>query len=535
MSTIFILMAVLFILGYTAIALEHPLKVDKAATALFLGATLWAIYALSAQDILSLNYSRAWKEFIETHPDIVINAETIKEFVTHHEVLEHLAEIATILFFLLGAMTIVEIVDQHEGFKIITDKIKTTNKAKLLWVVSFLTFFMSAVLDNLTTTIVIIALLRKLIDDKETRWFFASMVVLAANAGGAWSPIGDVTTIMLWIGGQVTTVNIIAKLIIPSLITMIIPLIILSFVMKGNVQRPEVKKEGEDYLTKNQQMLMLIMGVSALLFVPVFKTFTHLPPYLGMLFGLSILWITTEIMHKRKKHENNGDCKLTVNKILQRVDVPTIFFFLGILSAVSALQSAGHLDLLAQTLKDHHLGVYSVSLILGLLSAVVDNVPLVAAAMGMYPINDFHVQFMTDGIFWELIAYTAGTGGSILIIGSAAGVAAMGLEKIDFIWYLKKISLLALIGYFAGAGAYWLQEQILPDSLQEIEVAKDKLPAKSIEYIQKKFNGTEIKKVALFIHKKDTVGYLVDVEKNGKTVELHFRTNGKFEGTAEEE
>jgi Na+/H+ antiporter NhaD/arsenite permease-like protein len=239
-------------------------------------------------------------------------------------------------------------------------------------------------------------------------------------------------------------------------------------------------------------------------------------------------------MHKRKKHENEGDCKLTVNKILQRVDVPTIFFFLGILSAVSALQSAGHLDLLAQTLKDHHLGVYSVSLILGLLSAVVDNVPLVAAAMGMYPIDPFHVQFMTDGIFWELIAYTAGTGGSILIIGSAAGVAAMGLEKIDFIWYLKKISLLALIGYFAGAGAYWVQEQILPESIQEVTISKDKLPEKSIEYIQKKYQGAEIEEVALFIHKKDTVGYLVDIKQNGKVLELHFNKHGKFEGTAEE-
>ncbi len=536
MSAVFIIMAILFILGYTAIALEHPLKVDKAATALLLGTTLWAIYALNAQDVLSLNFSRAWKEFIETHPDIVINAETIKEFVTHHEVLEHLAEIATILFFLLGAMTIVEIVDQHEGFKIITDKIKTTNKVKLLWVISFLTFFMSAVLDNLTTTIVIIALLRKLIDDKQTRWFFASMVVLAANAGGAWSPIGDVTTIMLWIGGQVTTVNIIAKLIIPSLITMIIPLIVMSFILKGNVERPKIEKESEDYLTKNQQMLMLIMGVSALLFVPVFKTFTHLPPYLGMLFGLSILWITTEIMHKKKKHENNGECKLTVNKILQRVDVPTIFFFLGILSAVAALQSAGHLDLLAKTLKDHHLGVYSVSLILGLLSSVVDNVPLVAAAMGMYPIDPFHTQFMTDGIFWELIAYTAGTGGSILIIGSAAGVAAMGLEKIDFIWYMKKISIWALLGYFAGAGAYWVQEQILPDSLQEVKISKDKLPQKSVEYINKKYSGATIEEVELFMkHKKDTIGYLVDINKDGKIIELHFTKHGKFEGIGGEE
>ena len=462
---IFITMVVIFIIGYTMIALEHPIKVDKAASALLMGTILWAIYALNGVDVLTFggDYSRAWKEFAEAH-SVGINFESVREYITHHEVLEHLADISTILFFLLGAMTIVEVVDQHQGFKIITDKIKTTNKVKLLWVLSFLTFFMSSVLDNLTTTIVIIALLRKLVDDKKTRWFYAAMVVVAANAGGAFSPIGDVTTIMLWIGGQVTTVNIIMKLILPSLFTMVIPLILLSFTMKGNVTRPEVKEGEHAHTTPKQQALLLTMGVAALLFVPVFKTFTHLPPYLGMLFGLSILWITTEIMHKKKREEGT---KLTVNRILERVDVPTIFFFLGILTAVAALQSAGHLDMLAQQLKDWGLGVYPVAIISGLLSSVVDNVPLVAASMGMYPIDPSHVQFMQDGIFWELIAYTAGTGGSILIIGSAAGVAAMGLEKIDFIWYMKKISLLAALGYFAGAGAYYLQEQIFPDEDNE--------------------------------------------------------------------
>ncbi len=532
MSAVFILMAVLFVLGYTAIALEHPLKIDKAATALLLGSLLWAIYALGGDEVIRLNFSRAWKEYLEMHPDIVVNANTIKDFITHHEVLEHLADISTVLFFLLGAMTIVEIVDQHEGFKIITDKIKTTNKVKLLWVVSFLTFFMSSVLDNLTTTIVIIALLRKLIDNKHDRWFFASMVVLAANAGGAWSPIGDVTTIMLWIGEQVTTLNIMMKLIIPSLITMIIPLVVLSFTMKGEVQRPEKSEGEEDILTKKQQSLMLILGISALLFVPVFKTFTHLPPYLGMLLGLSILWITTELMHKKKKAEGR-DCKLTVSTILKRVDIPTIFFFLGILSAVAALQSAGHLDLLAKTLKDHHLGVYSVSIILGLMSSVIDNVPLVAASMGMYPIDPFHVQFMQDGVFWELIAYTAGTGGSILIIGSAAGVAAMGLEKIDFIWYFKKISLWALLGFFAGAGAYWLQEQILPDSVEKRDIPMEKLPTKSKGYIEKNYSGATIESVKLFLkHRKDTVGYIVDVKENNKVLVLEFNTDGSFEKVA---
>ncbi len=495
---LFILMVIIFVIGYIIIALEHPLKIDKAATALLMGTALWGIYALWGVDILSYgkNYSRAWIEFAEAN-NLTFNLESVREYITHNQIFEHLADISTILFFLLGAMTIVEVVDQHQGFKIITDKIKTTNKVKLLWILSFLTFFMSAVLDNLTTTIVIIALLRKLISDKQTRWFYAAMVVVAANAGGAWSPIGDVTTIMLWIGGQVTTLNIIMKLIIPSLFTMIIPLTILSFSLKGNVERPKIDKDEVQLTTHNQQILMLALGVSALLFVPVFKTFTHLPPYLGMLFGLSILWITTEIMH-RDTHEEST--KLTVNKILTKVDVPTIFFFLGILTAVAALQSAGHLDLLAMTLKDWGLGVYPVALIIGILSAVVDNVPLVAASMGMYPIQPEHVQFMQDGIFWELIAYTAGTGGSILIIGSAAGVAAMGMEKIDFIWYMKKISLLAAIGYFAGAGVYYLQEQIFPDELHEgTEKVEEHTETSNVIYQQENIQSTKI------IHFQDAV------------------------------
>lgn len=463
--SIFILMAIIFIVGYTFIALEHSITIDKAATALLMGTIMWAIYALNGVEVLSFgqNFSRAWKEFAEAN-GVGVDIESVRNFIVHHDVMEHLGDISTILFFLLGAMTIVEIVDQHQGFKIITDKITTTDKVKLLWVLSFLTFFMSAVLDNLTTTIVIIALLRKLVADQKTRWLYASMVVIAANAGGAWSPIGDVTTIMLWIGGQVTSANIIMKLFIPSLFTMIIPLAVLSFFMKGNVERPPVDANAASITTHKQQILMLAMGVSALLFVPIFKTVTHLPPYLGMLFGLSILWITTEFMHKNKREEGT---KLTVNKILTRVDVPTIFFFLGILTAVAALQSAGHLDLLAQSLKDWGLGVYPVALIIGLLSAVVDNVPLVAASMGMYPIQPEHIQFMQDGVFWELIAYTAGTGGSILIIGSAAGVAAMGMEKIDFIWYMKKISLLAALGYFAGAGVYYIQEHLFPEEVHE--------------------------------------------------------------------
>ncbi len=524
-------MVVIFILGYIMIALEHPIKIDKAASALLMGAVLWAIYAFNGQEILSLGYSRAWQHFSEMNPELSGTAEGIKEFITKHDVMEHLADISTILFFLLGAMTIVEIVDQHEGFKIITDRIKTTKKVKLLWVLSILTFFMSAVLDNLTTTIVIIALLRKLVDDKQTRWFFAAMVVVAANAGGAFSPIGDVTTIMLWIGGQVTTANIIMKLFIPSLFTMIIPLLLLSFTLKGEVTRPENVPAGEDEVTTTpkQQIIMLVMGVSALLFVPVFKTVTHLPPYLGMLLGLSIIWIATEIMHKKAKSNYEGDFKLSVNTILTRVDVPTIFFFLGILTAVAALESAGHLDLLATSLKDWGLGVYPVAIIIGLLSSVVDNVPLVAASMGMYPIDPFHVQYMQDGIFWELIAYTAGTGGSILIIGSAAGVAAMGMEKIDFIWYMKKISLLALLGFFAGAGTYYIQEMFMQEGLEAKIISFDKIPAKAQEKITADFSDYTVKDVEKYIEGgKELVGYVVEAEKDGKLYDIRFDKDGKF-------
>ena len=467
----FILMVIVFVLGYTMIALEHPLKIDKAASAILLGVILWVLFVIGRVDILSMVneagefISKSWSHYLHSEGHEANSPEGMLDFITHFSILEHLAEISTILFFLLGAMTIVETVDQHQGFKLITDKIKTTSKVKLLWIISFLTFFMSAALDNLTTTIVLVALLRKLIADQKTRWFFASMVVLAANAGGAWSPIGDVTTIMLWIGGQVTTVNIIAMVFIPSLVTMVIPLSILSFTMKGHVERPKINpNEEQEFTSAFERKLMLIMGVSALLFVPVFKTLTHLPPYMGMLFGLGVLWVTTEVMHRNKPIKDRR--KLTIIGVLQKVDVPTIFFFLGILTAVASLQSAGHLGLLAGYLDKHLHNIYFINLIIGVLSAIVDNVPLVAGAMGMYDIaaagsTGYAAHFMVDGIFWEFLAYCAGTGGSILIIGSAAGVAAMGMEKIDFIWYMKKISLLALLGYLAGAGAYFLQAQIL--------------------------------------------------------------------------
>ena len=419
-------MIVVFILGYAVIALEHPLRVNKSATALLLAVAMWVLYDFSLPYRLT---------------DLALQA--------------HLGDISGILFFLLGAMTIVELIDSHEGFRIITDRIKTTNKVKLLWVISIITFFLSAVLDNLTTAIVMVAMLRKLIGDKKERWFFAGMVIIAANSGGAFSPIGDVTTIMLWIGGHVTTVNIILKTFIPSALSMVVPLVLLSFTMKGDIRKPAlITPEHGHSTTPAERNIVFFLGIGLLLFVPVFKTMTNLPPYMGILLGLGILWAVTEIMHKSKNDAYRP--MVTVAGVIRRVDTPSILFFLGILLAVAALQSAGHLALLAQSLDNHVGNLYLINVIIGLLSSVVDNVPLVAGAMGMY-----RDVFPCDHYFWEMLAYCAGTGGSILIIGSAAGVAVMGMEKIDFIWYLKRISLWALVGYLSGAVAYWAMSVVV--------------------------------------------------------------------------
>ncbi len=455
----FELMIIVFILGYIGIALEHTININKAATALIIGTICWVLYIIGAEDILSMNLSSAWNSFSTLHNE-TLGLEEARHFITENEVVLHLGETAEILFFLLAAMTIVEMVDSHDGFDIITDRIKTTNKVKLLWIMSFLTFFMSALLDNLTTTIVMVALLRKLIDDKKTRWFFASMIVLAANAGGAWSPIGDVTTIMLWIGGQVTALKIIEGVFLPSLVSIVVPLVILSFSMKGNVESPAIDHDEEKLASPTEQKFMLTIGILGLLSVPVFKTLTHLPPYMGMLLALGVIWLISEILHRKKSHEVRA--QLSVEATLRKIDVPTILFFLGILSAVAALQSAGHLNLMAAWLNEKLGNIYLIDLAIGVLSSIIDNVPLVAGAIGMYPIADpgavgQAAAFVQDGAFWEFLAYTAGTGGSLLIIGSAAGVAAMGLEKIDFVWYLKKISWLALIGYLSGAAVYCLE------------------------------------------------------------------------------
>jgi Na+/H+ antiporter NhaD/arsenite permease-like protein len=421
-----------FVIGYAMIALEHPLKIDKAASALLTGMICWALYVFTGDG--------------EAHQHAV-----------EHGLAHHLNDIAAILFFLMGAMTIVELVDAHEGFSIITDKIQTTSKVKLAWTVGIITFFLSAALDNLTTSIVMISLLKKLVDDKETRWFFAGLVIIAANAGGAWSPIGDVTTTMLWIKGQLPDVGqMILHLIIPSLLCLIVPLVILSFTMKGTVKRPLKSAGAEHYLnptTAGERNLVFALGIGGLIFVPVFKQVTHLPPFMGMMLSLGVVWLVTEILHRSKnKEEKNA---LSVIHVLHKIDTASVLFFLGILLAVGALQEVGHLSEMAMFL-DKSLGnIYAVDVSIGALSAIVDNVPLVAAAQGMYEIAPSG-DFSAGGQFWEFLAYCAGTGGSMLIIGSAAGVAVMGLEHISFGWYIKKISLLAMAGYIAGAVAYIL-------------------------------------------------------------------------------
>ena len=427
----YIAILVVFVLGYVCIALEHTFKIDKAAIALLTGTVCWALFITGGGDLVTTLGGHAATELIN---------EGLKE---------HLADIAEILFFLLGAMTIVELIDAHEGFTVITDRIKTTNRVKLVWILSLLTFFLSAALDNLTTAIVMGALLRKIMAKKEDLWLFAGILIIAANAGGAWSPIGDVTTIMLWIGGQVTAMNIITETFLPSLVCLLVPLAIVSFRMKGDITNPEKNADqDEPEVSKSEKLTVFAAGIACLLFVPVFKTATHLPPFMGILFGLGVIWTLTELMHRKKDQDYKKS--LTIAGVIRRIDTPSILFFLGILIAVGSLQTAGHLADMAVFL-DHNLNnVYAVNAAVGVLSAIVDNVPLVAGAMGMYSLE----TYPTDHIFWELLAYCAGTGGSILIIGSAAGVAIMGILKIDFMWYVKNISLLAFAGYVAGIVTY---------------------------------------------------------------------------------
>jgi Na+/H+ antiporter NhaD/arsenite permease-like protein len=423
------ILVIVFVVAYAAIALEHPIQINKSASALLAAGLLWTVYAVMSGD--------------------------------HHLVSENLTEslasTAQIVFFLMGAMTIVEVVDAHNGFEVITSKIKTTKQSSLMWLVGFVTFFLSSVLDNLTTTIVMISLMKKLIDNHEDRLFFAGMIVVAANAGGAWTPIGDVTTTMLWIGGQITTLAIMKGVIVPSLINLIVPLIACSYMLKGKIVVPPAAVEGNHGLatTNFEKTLMFCLGLGCLVAVPIFKAITHLPPFMGILFGLGTLWLVGEVLHRTKEDEEKEH--LTMVHALKRIDMSSIVFFIGILLAVATLEHTHILGALAGWF-DQTIGRLDVIVVvIGLVSAIVDNVPLVAASMGMYDL----AKYPTDSFLWEFMAYCAGTGGSILIIGSAAGVAAMGLEKIHFFWYARRIAPLALIGYLGGVFAYIIQYKLL--------------------------------------------------------------------------
>ncbi len=417
-----ILLIIVFVIAYAAIALEHPLKVNKSASALVGAGLLWTIYAVVTGNVTG-------------------------------QLNESLSATAQIVFFLMGAMTIVEVVDAHDGFNVITDRIKTTKMTTLLWLIGFVTFFLSAALDNLTTTIVMISLTRKLLGRREDRLFFAGIIVIAANAGGAWSPIGDVTTTMLWIGGQITALEIIKGVFIPSAVNLLVPLAVISYMLRGKaIISPD--KARDNHLkfgtTSFERSFMFFAGIGILCAVPVFKALTHLPPFMGILFGLGLLWLAGELIHRNKEAADKQH--LTLVSALQRIDMSALVFFIGILLAVATLEHTHILASLAQWL-DKVVGNQAIIVsIFGLVSAIVDNVPLVAASMGMYSMT----EFPPDSFLWEFLAYAAGTGGSILIIGSAAGVAAMGLEKIEFFWYVRRISLLALIGYIGGAVVYVL-------------------------------------------------------------------------------
>jgi Na+/H+ antiporter NhaD/arsenite permease-like protein len=423
------LLIIIFLLAYAAIALEHPIKINKTASALLAAGLLWTIYAVLTGD-----------------------QQLVLENLSHS-----LAATSQVIFFLIGAMTIVEVVDAHNGFEVITSRIKTTNLSSLLWMIGFVTFFLSAALDNLTTTIVMISLMRKLLDRKDDRLFFAGIIVIAANAGGAWSPIGDVTTTMLWIGGQISTLAIMQSVLLPSLANMIVPLAITTYLLRGKdvILAQHVERRQKVETTPMVRNLMFCCGIGSLVAVPIFHGSTHLPPFMGIMFGLGLLWLVGDLVHRKKNDQEKK--KLTLVHALAHINMSSILFFFGILLAVAALEHALILESLAKWL-DQTIGRQDIIVgIIGLASSIFDNVPLVAASIGMYDL----ARFPADSFLWEFMAYCAGTGGSILIIGSAAGVAAMGMEKINFFWYVKKISALALIGYVSGAVVYLLQYRIL--------------------------------------------------------------------------
>ena len=449
MYTLTFLIIAVFVFGYLCIALESGIKVNKSAIALLMCVFCWSLYMWNPLPYVAAAY-----------PDYAGGAAGVLDKVSDI-IKEHLGDTAETLFFLMGAMTIVEIVDANGGFNFVRDSIKTRSKRKLLWRIAFMTFFLSAVLDNLTTSIVMIMVLRKLVKQPKERIIYASLVIIAANCGGAFSPIGDVTTIMLWIGGMITTQGVIKEVLGPSLISLIIPVFILQFSLKDKLpQENNIAEKNNSVFTKNQRRLIFILGVGGLIFVPVFRALTDLPPFMGILLVLGVLWTITEIFHKNLKGEKDTMAK-RVTELLSRIDMSTILFFLGILMAVACLEEVGVLKATGAWLNDVSGGNhYLVTGVIGVISSIIDNVPLVAGSMGMYPLAAAG-DMASDGIFWQLLAYCAGVGGSMLIIGSAAGVVVMGLEKITFGWYLKHISWIALLGYLAGIGLYWLEKTFI--------------------------------------------------------------------------
>lgn len=451
MSTLSICIVTVFVFGYLCIAIESVTKVNKAAVALLMFVGCWTIFMIDPTQYPAIG---------NIGHDLVPAAVT--SVIEHH-----LGSTATTLFFLMGAMTIVELVDQNGGFNFVRDMLKTKSKRGLLWRIAFLTFFLSAILDNLTTSIVMIMILRKLVEDRQDRLVYASLVVVAANSGGAFSPIGDVTTIMIWNKGLITAVGVIKELLVPSLVSMVIPAYLLSLMLKGDMQPVAETSTGEKVitaegdLTASQRKTVFFLGVGGLIFVPIFKSITHLPPFVGILLVLGVLWTVTEIFYRHLGEDDGDGMQKRVTNILTRIDMGTILFFLGILMAVACLETIGALTLLGDGLNTVFNGnYYLINGIIGVLSSIVDNVPLVAGCMGMYTM-DMGEPFMLDGIFWQLLAYCAGVGGSMLIIGSAAGVVVMGLEKITFGWYMKKISWIVLVGYLAGMLVYWAERMFI--------------------------------------------------------------------------
>ena len=443
MTTLTILIVAVFVAGYFCIAIESLTKINKAAIALLMFVFCWTLFMIDPSQYLSA-------------------AVGDKVALAVSEVMEkHLGSTSTTLFFLMGAMTIVELVDQNGGFNFVRDMLKTKSKKSLMWRIAWMTFVLSAILDNLTTSIVMVMILRKLVSDHKDRLIYASLVIIAANSGGAFSPIGDVTTIMLWSKGLITAAGVIAEISIPSVVSMVVPAYILSLSLKGELAFKEESATvtAEQALTASQRKMVFLLGVGGLIFVPIFKSITHLPPFVGILLVLGVLWTVTEIFYRHLPHSSGkSGMQKRVTNMLSRIDMSTILFFLGILMAVACLETIGVLTQLGDGLNVAFAGNhYMVTGIIGVLSSIVDNVPLVAGCMGMYPVAEAG-DFAQDGIFWQLLAYCAGVGGSMLIVGSAAGVVVMGLEKITFGWYMKRITLIAFIGYLAGIVVYWLEK-----------------------------------------------------------------------------